>query len=109
MKNITTLAAVRTGLVLVLGGAAISSLGGCMSSTPVYDQQFGDAVRTVRAMQILNPDASANMNPVNGIDARAASSAMDRYNSSYRTPQSDANAFTVGVGTATSGLNGMGR
>ncbi len=30
-------------------------------------------------MQILNPDASNNTDPVTGIDGRAATAAMDRY------------------------------
>ncbi len=37
-----------------------------MATTPMYDKQFGDAVRTLRAMQILNPDASNNTDPVTG-------------------------------------------
>ncbi len=88
--------------------AALAGLTGCMTSTPVYDQHFGEAVRTVRAMQTLNPDASSNTNPVSGIEARAATAAMDRYNTLYRNPSSDSNGFTVGVGSV-SGLNSMGR
>lgn len=108
MKNIPILATVRAGLALVLGGGTMACLSGCMTSTPVYDQHFGEAVRTVTAMQILNPDASANTNPVNGIDGRAAAAAMDRYSTSYRSPQADTNGYTIGVG-AVNGLNGMGR
>jgi hypothetical protein len=93
-------------LAALLG--TVAGLSGCMATTPMYDKQFGDAVRTLRAMQILNPDASNNTDPVTGIDGRAATAAMDRYGTQFRTPQSDANAFTIGVGAA-GGLNNMGR
>ncbi|MEN7530913.1 hypothetical protein [Cupriavidus sp. DL-D2] len=91
----------------------LASLAGCMASTPLYDKQFGDAVRTVRAMQTLNPDASNPANPGASVDGRTATAAMDRYNGSFRAPQGDANGYTVGVGSAngggSSGLNSMGR
>ena len=104
MKIIPILA--RVGLCCGLGTA----LAGCMTTTPVYDTRFGDAVRTVRAMQILNPDASLNNDPVTGIDGRAATAAMDRYNTSFRTPQSDPNGYAVGVGSiGGSSLGSMGR
>ena len=82
--------------------AAAAGVAGCMTTTPVYDAHFGDAVRTVRAMQTLNPDASANADPVTGVDARSATFALDRYNSSYRNPPSDGNAYAIGVGSSSS-------
>jgi len=88
----------RTALAM----AAALACAGCMSTSPVWDAQFGDAVRTVRMMQTLNPNASANTDPVTGVDARAATAAMDRYGQSYRNPQPDGNAYVVGVGTASS-------
>jgi hypothetical protein len=94
---------VRAGLC----GAACA-LAGCMASTPVYDAHFGEAVRTVRAMQILDPNASMNTAPVKGIDGRAATAAMDRYNMQFSKPSADASAFTVGVGTGSS-LDSMGK
>lgn len=79
------------------------ALAGCMTTTPVYDQHAGEAVRSLRAMQVLNPDASANTDTVAGIDGRAATAAMDRYSSSYRTPPSDPNSYEVGVGGSVTG------
>ena len=37
-----------------LGSAAL--LAGCVSTTPVMDSKFGDAVRQARTAQTLNPD-----------------------------------------------------
>ena len=102
MNTISMLA--RVGLC---SGLALA-LAGCMSSTPVYDKHFGEAVHMVRVMQTLNPNASMNSDPVSGVDGRAATSAMDRYNTQYRAPQSDASAFTVGVSSGNS-LDSIGK
>ncbi|WP_197337893.1 hypothetical protein [Ralstonia solanacearum] len=102
MKIKSTLA--RAGLC---SGIALI-LAGCMSTTPAYNARFGQAVRTVRVMQTLNPDASKNSDPVAGVDGRAATAAMDRYNAQYSAPRGDPNAFTVGVGSSTT-LDTMGR
>ncbi|CBJ52063.1 hypothetical protein [Ralstonia solanacearum] len=105
MKRISMLA--RAGLYGLTSGVVVV-LAGCMTTTPYYDTHFGDAVRTVRVMQTLNPNASMNTDPVLGVDGRAATAAMDRYNGQFRAPQSDASAFTVGVGTGNS-LDSMGK
>lgn len=98
--KIRNLLATSTRLAAV---ALVAGLAGCMTTTPVYDTRFGDAVRTVRAMQTLNPDASMNTDPVTGVDARSATYAMDRYNTSFRNPPVDSNAYAVGVGSSASG------
>jgi len=82
----------------ILAAAGAVLLGGCMTSTPNYDQHFAEAVRTARAMQVLNPDGPMNPDPVSGIDGRAATFAQDRYGQSFRNPPQDTNAYTVGVG-----------
>ena len=87
---------------LAVAVLATVALAGCMTSTPVYDKHFGEAVRTVQAMQTLNPDAAKNTDTVAGVDGRAATAAMDRYSGQFRNPQADTSAFTVGVGTGNS-------
>ncbi|WP_316157582.1 hypothetical protein [Cupriavidus sp. BIC8F] len=82
---------------------ALLLLGGCMNSTPRYDAQFGDAVRTLRAMQTINPEASGNTDPVTGVDGRAATYALDRYGMSFRNPPTENNAYVIGVGSGNSG------
>lgn len=66
--------------------AAVALLTGCVSSSPVVDSHFGEAVRAARASQTLNPQASANRDPVLGIDGRAGAAAMERYQESFKTP-----------------------
>lgn len=70
--------------LVLLTGATL--LAGCASNTPVLDASFGDAVRRARVAQTLNPNASANRDPVLGIDGQAGVAAQERYQESFRTP-----------------------
>jgi hypothetical protein len=71
--------------VLVLGVA--SQLTGCASTTPELDAKFGDAVRAAREAQTLNPGASANKDPVLGLDGKSAVQAQERYQDSFKSPE----------------------
>nr|WP_315592527.1 hypothetical protein [uncultured Cupriavidus sp.] len=93
MTSTTRLLCIATGALLCSG------LAGCMNTSPVWDANFGESVRTVRMMQTLNPNASyTNTDPVTGVDGRAATFAMDRYGQSFRNPATDGNTFVIGVG-----------
>jgi hypothetical protein len=65
--------------------AVLATLAGC-AATPNYDKHFGDAVRQARAAMTINPDASANRDPVAGIDGQAAGQAVARYQDSFKAP-----------------------
>ena len=71
-------------------------LTGCASTTPYLDSRFGEAVKAARAQQTVNPDASLNTDPVAGVDARSAKSAMDQYRKSFETPPSTFNIMNIG-------------
>lgn len=77
-----------------LGGVAL--LAGCVSTTPVMDSKFGDAVRQARTTQTLNPNASANRDPVLGIDGKAGSAAQERYQESFKTPPKTFEVINIG-------------
>ncbi|WP_332777746.1 hypothetical protein [Polaromonas sp.] len=77
-----------------LGGAAL--LVGCVSTTPVLDAKFGDAVRQARRAQTLNPNASANRDPVLGIDGKAGAAAQERYQESFKTPPKTFEVINIG-------------
>lgn len=78
----------------VLGVFAVSGamiLSGCAGLKAINEPEpstarFGDAVRMARIKQTLNPDASKNLDPVTGIDARAARSSSERYHDSFKAP-----------------------
>ncbi len=85
----------RLALTLAaLGFAAL--LAGCASTTPVMDSKFGDAVRQARTAQTLNPNASANRDPVLGIDGKAGAAAQERYQESFRTPPKTFEVINIG-------------
>jgi hypothetical protein len=68
---------------------AIASLllGGCMTSTPIWDAHFGEAVRSVTEAQIIDPRAAERNPSTPGIEGKAAVSAMDQYSKSFESPR----------------------
>jgi hypothetical protein len=87
----------RLGLAMTLSG--LSWLAGCASTTtPQLDAVFGQAVREARASQILYPQASANTDPVLGIDGAAATAAQQRYQASFQTPPRTFEIGNIGGG-----------
>jgi hypothetical protein len=86
--------AARAAPTLLLALAA----AGCSSPTPRLDAQFGDAVSLLNAQQQINPAAALNRDPVNGMDARAARSAYERYQKSFSAPEPQTNQFGIGLG-----------
>lgn len=80
-------------LTLLLG-----LLTACTSITPNYDAKFGDAVRSARQAQTLNPGAKADTDPVMGLDAQAAVKAQERYQDSFKTPPKTFEVINIGGG-----------
>lgn len=83
-------------------GAALTVLGltACASTSPNWDERFGEAARMVAAEQVIAPDASKNTDPVSGIDGKAAQGAIGEYAKSFTAPEPPPNVFTIGVGSA---------
>ena len=82
----------------VAGVLTAALLTACASTTPVLDANFGNAVRQARSAQTLNPDASANRDPVLGIDGQAAAAAQDRYQESFKAPPKTFEVINIGGG-----------
>jgi hypothetical protein len=93
----------QTLLRIAVGLGACAALGGCLSTTPNWDRNFGNAVSQIRQMQTLNPDAADNTDPVAGVDGRTGVAAQATYNKSFTTPTPPTNVFTIGVGAGTAG------
>lgn len=89
--------------------AAATALSACTSAAPVFDREFGNAVRMTAQQQVRNPDASrANAGrAVDGIDGRAGREAVDRYYRSFSEPPRTSNPFVIGLG-GTGGESGGG-
>lgn len=71
-------------------------MSACTTPTPILDQSFGDSVRTVRALQTVNPDASYNEDRVAGLDGLAAKETMERYQDSFKVPPPVTNVINIG-------------
>lgn len=86
---------------ILAGILATAILAGCAATTtPNLDAKFGQSLTTLKAQQIINPDASRNTDPVAGIDGQAANAIIDRYHKAYETP---AAAPSGSIGTVGSG------
>lgn len=85
---------------IVLACIALLSGTGCATPERAPGQRMGDVVSLTMAQQQLFPGAGANADPVKGIDGKAAKSAYDAYQKSYRAPEPQTNSFTIGVGGA---------
>jgi hypothetical protein len=85
-------------------GIAIAILVAGCTTTPNYDQRFGDAVRTARLRMTLNPEAGKNPDPVAGIDGTAALESVARYERSFKEPPPVTNV--INIGGAVSGNSG---
>lgn len=84
-------------LVMVTRAVLLASLLTACSSTPYLDSRFGEAVNMAKAQQTINPEASQDMDPVTGIDGKAAKEGIDRYHESFKTPPSTAGILTIDV------------
>jgi len=96
MKLEHLLFAGRAALMLALSAA----LGGCLSSSPVWDAHFGEAARTASQMQIIDPHAAEHNPSTQGVDGKAAVAAQDGYDRSFQAPPVTPNAFVIGIGNA---------
>lgn len=65
----------RYFLILLAAGM----LSSCADTTPHWDRRFGLDTRTTLALQIVDPTAARNTDPVTGMDGRSARAAYDRY------------------------------
>ena len=78
--------------------ACVLSLAGCASTTPHYDERFGEAVRHNRQAQVINPAATPDS--AGGLDAQTARAALQRYRDSFRAPPPVINVINLGSGTS---------
>jgi hypothetical protein len=78
-------------------------IGACTSTTPVFDEQFGLSVRSLKTPQTLHPDAAiANRaRSADGLDGRSAREVHERYVRGSSSPS--AAAPLLGPGAAPPG------
>lgn len=105
MKLATLLFAARAALSVTV----FIALGGCMTSTPIWDAHFGEAERAATQAQIIDPLAAEHAPSADGIDGKAAASAMTQYDKSFAQPTTNVNPFVIGIsnGGSSGGSSGQ--
>jgi hypothetical protein len=90
-------------------GASIA-LVACTTVSPHLDAAFGLSVEEATDLQIMDPLALFDPNPVVGMDGVSAVSAIRHYQSTFATPQAPANVFAIGpsLGSALGGSTNPG-
>ena len=84
----------RPAFVALLA-ATLAALSGC-STTPRFNRHFGTSVHANLSAQVLDPLGAANANPTVGIDGAAARATQERYQRSFKEPDSNADQPMVG-------------
>ncbi len=82
---------------------SVISLAACGTTPQHLDSQMGESVRIVKALQTMNPQASADLRPVTGLDGKAADAIIDRYHRSFAAPPPPTNVFNIGVSSGGGG------
>ena len=79
--------------ILVIVLAALSTfitLSGCAGNMPeaermdYIDANWGKSFETAKNNQILNPQAAKNLEPVEGLDGKAAENIINKYEESFK-------------------------
>ena len=77
------------GWLLIIGLIATGMLAGCTGyNTGLVAQEWGTSQKLAIANQTLNPGAEKNLEPVQGLDNKAADKVVNKYNKEFeRAPQ----------------------
>jgi hypothetical protein len=85
---------VTRGLILI---ALIGLLFSACARTEKLPDQWGDSFKSAKANQILNPEAGKNLQPVTGLDGRAAELALKKYREDFkRRPPRTVYSISIG-------------
>ena len=81
LKGNFTLIVLLTVLSLTLWGCAGNLPQG--KRADILDMNWGKSYETAKNNQILNPDASENLDPVTGLDGQASEYTVNKYKKSF--------------------------
>ncbi len=77
--------------------AMIAMAAGCAGPTRL-EMDYGTSYRLALFNQILNPEAEKNLEPVTGLNGRAAQGAMDRYFKGFEEKPA-APVYSINIGS----------
>lgn len=95
-------------LPAALAVALTAALTACVAATPRLDAELGKAQNMAKALQVANPDASNNADPLKGIDGQAGDAIVDNYRASFVNPRPALSGGVVNVGRGGTGGGGGG-
>ena len=87
---------VASSLVVLLACTGCRALP---TTTPQWDDRFGDATRTAFARQVRDPDAARRHSTVDGMDGASAAAVQQRYQKSFAEKPDPAPTFSIGLGS----------
>jgi hypothetical protein len=91
------------GIGLMLAGMALLGCNGTYTGgqATFLESNWGRSFEAAKYHQMLNPDAGKDLNPVEGLDGRAAEKNMEQYHKSFETPVPQAvyNVSNISLGT----------
>jgi hypothetical protein len=86
---------VTRGLILI---ALIGLLFSACARTEKLPDQWGDSFKSAKANQILNPEAGKNLQPVTGLDGRAAEIVLEKYREDFKRPP-PRTVYSISIGS----------
>jgi hypothetical protein len=84
-----------TRYIILIGIASVmTTVIGCSGSAPVAEQgllerNWGRSFETIHYMQIANPQAAKNIDPVLGLDGKASEHNTNKYQESFKGQQQE--------------------
>jgi hypothetical protein len=84
-------------MILAVLGMVVMMLAGCAMGPSRLEADYGKSVSLAKSNQILDPTAQQNLSPVHGFNGRAATGALERYQTSFEKPPPPP-AFVISVG-----------
>lgn len=83
--------------ILCCAGAVMFMTAGCTTSRLAMD--YGTSYQLQKYNQILNIEAEKNLQPVYGMNGRAAQSVEQKYQKSFETPGPAITTYQLNVGS----------
>lgn len=76
-------------LILIAIISILAVMPSCSGTTPASEQSllernWGRSLETIRYMQMVDPEAGKNLDPVVGLDGNASDNNVDKYQKSFK-------------------------
>jgi hypothetical protein len=87
----------KTGLYILSTTLAVFLLSACVQLSRV-DKDHGKSVEQARRNQTLDPEARRNLEPVTGLNGKAAEANIEKYLKSFEQPHDTRQTSVVQIG-----------